>query len=66
MTDQFPELVKEAAKLFANECTAYAQFRVENNVFKARLQATEIVKQFVGDVTFGQGGPHLYVPNTVC
>ena len=55
MTDQFPSLIKAAAETFTNEATAFAQIRVENGAFKARLQATEIMQQFVGDVTFGQG-----------
>ena len=55
MTDQFPSLIKAAVETFTNEATAFAQIRVENGAFKARLQATEIMQQFVGDVTFGQG-----------
>jgi hypothetical protein len=55
MADQFPNLIKAAAETFTNEATAFAQIRVENGAFKARLQATEIMQQFVGDVTFGQG-----------
>lgn len=54
MTDQFPSLIKAAAETFTNETTAFAQIRVENGAFKARLQAVEIMQQFVGDVTFGQ------------
>jgi len=62
MTDQFPTLLKQAAEDFTNECTAFAQFRIESGQFKARLQATEIMKQFVGDVTFGQGRSNHCVP----
>jgi len=54
MTDQFPSLIKSAAETFTNETTAFAQIRIEKGVFKARLQAVEIMQQFVGDVTFGQ------------
>lgn len=52
----FPSLIQAAATTFADQCTAYAQFRVDpNNNFTARLQAPEIVKQFSGDVTYGKG-----------
>jgi len=54
MADQFPDLLKAAASEFTNSATAFAQFRREGNDFKARLQAVEIMYQFVGDVTFGQ------------
>jgi hypothetical protein len=54
MADQFPTLLKQAAETYSDNCTAYAQLRYEASIFKVRIQATEIMKQFVGDVTWGK------------
>lgn len=54
LTD-FPRLIKEAAETFRRECAAWTQFRWEGNDLKVRLQAPDIMQQFVGDVEFGKG-----------
>jgi len=58
---QYPDLLKQAAIDYPSNATGFAQFRREGNDFKARLQAVEIMYQFVGDVTFGKGGPQLLI-----
>lgn len=50
----FPRLIKEAAESFKNETIAFAQIRYENNGVRVRMQALEIGRQFVGDVTYGR------------
>jgi len=50
----FPDLIKSAAQKFKNEAIAFTQIRYENNKVKVRMQALEIGKQFVGDVTYGR------------
>jgi len=50
----FPELIKQAANTFKNQCTAWTQIRAEGNNTRVRLQAPLIAQQFVGDVEFGK------------
>ena len=63
MTDQFPQLLKDAATKWGNETTGFAQFReqVDGNTIriKLRLQATDIMTEFVGEVHFGRGNPTM-------
>jgi len=57
-TDPYPQLLKEAAAEWRNECTAFAQFRQQEEgsqiIIKCRLQATEVMMEFVGEVKFGK------------
>ncbi|PPQ65515.1 hypothetical protein CVT24_010811 [Panaeolus cyanescens] len=54
-TTDFPERIRDAAKQFRSECTAWTQFRLEpNGKINIRLQAPDIMQQFVGDVEFGR------------
>ena len=63
MTDHFPQLLKDAATKWGNETTGFAQFReqVDGNTIriKLRLQATDIMTEFVGEVHFGRGNPTM-------
>ena len=52
-----PHQLYEAAKLYSNSCEAYANFRAANVYIALRLQAPEIMMQFVGNVDFGKGIP---------
>jgi hypothetical protein len=54
----FPQLLKEAAEIWPNETSAFEQIRQEGTGttgVRIRLQAVEIMQQFVGDVEFGKG-----------
>ena len=42
MSDQFPTLLKQAAEDFTNECTAFAQFRIENGQFTHAVEEVTI------------------------
>lgn len=57
MTVTFPNLVKEAAEKFRNYCTAFTQFKLEGGNAQMRLQAMEIMQEFVGSVDYGIGIP---------
>jgi hypothetical protein len=50
----FPRLIKLAAETWSNDCSAFVQIRNDSNTMKLRLQAIEIMQQFVGDVQFGK------------
>jgi hypothetical protein len=51
----YPQQLSEAARIYANSCNAYADFRAADNFIALRIQAPEIMMQFVGDVDFGKG-----------
>ncbi|PPQ65516.1 hypothetical protein CVT24_010812 [Panaeolus cyanescens] len=51
---EFPRFIKEAAEVFRSECTAWTQVRWEGRDIKVRLQAPDIMQQFIGDVEFGK------------
>lgn len=51
----FPRLIEEAAKIWPNETAAFEQITLEANKIKIRIQAIDIMQQFVGDVSFGRG-----------
>ncbi|KAH9980427.1 hypothetical protein BJV74DRAFT_857014 [Russula compacta] len=50
----FPRLIEEAAKLWPSETAAFEQITLEGGKIKVRIQAIDIMQQFVGDVSFGR------------
>jgi len=70
MTDHFPQLLKDAATKWGNETTGFAQFReqVDGNTIriKLRLQATDIMTEFVGEVHFGRGKSYYFFYVVFC
>lgn len=66
MTTTFSDLIKKAAEDFPNFSTAFAQFKKVGDGIAVRLQAMEIMSQFVGSVNYGIGGPNnLFVGPSV-
>jgi hypothetical protein len=53
----YPHQLSEAAKVYPNSCNAYANFRAADGFIALRVQAPEIMMQFVGNVDFGKGTP---------
>lgn len=51
----YPTLIMEAAKTFANQCGAHAQVQLVEQEMKLCVQAPRIMQQFMGDVDFGKG-----------
>ncbi|KAF9054685.1 hypothetical protein BJ165DRAFT_1523175 [Panaeolus papilionaceus] len=50
----YPALIMEAAKTFANQCGAHAQVQLVEQEMKLCVQAPRIMQQFMGDVDFGK------------
>ncbi|KAF8726424.1 hypothetical protein AX14_007896 [Amanita brunnescens Koide BX004] len=50
----YPYQLCEAAREFSNSCTAYAHLHKSHDSSGLRIQAPEIMMQFVGDVDFGR------------
>ena len=57
----FPQELYEAARVYPNSCTAYANFSAADDFIALRIQAPEIMMQFVGDVDFGKGIPSHFL-----
>jgi hypothetical protein len=55
-----PHQLYEAAKVYPNSCNAYAHFRATDVYIALRIQAPEIMVQFMGHVDFGKGAPTSY------
>jgi hypothetical protein len=58
MSDSYPDQLYEAAEIYSSSCNAYANFRAggtAGSYIALRIQAPEIMMQFVGDVDFGKG-----------
>ena len=53
----YPHELYQAAKLYPMSSTAYANLRPAHNHISLRIQAPEIMMQFVGDVDLGKGTP---------
>ena len=53
----YPHQLHQAAKVYPESCTAYANFRPANDHIALRIQAPEIMMQFVGGVDMGKGTP---------
>ncbi|KAH9980429.1 hypothetical protein BJV74DRAFT_857028 [Russula compacta] len=60
----FPSLLKESAERWSSECSAFEQLRIEGGALRLRLQAIEIMQQFVGDVNFGRDPKGLLFYNS--
>ena len=57
----YPYQLCEAAREFSNSCTAYAHLHKSHDSSGLRIQAPEIMMQFVGDVDFGRGTPSHFL-----